>query len=151
MLAGEGVKWSNSYLGFDGFNLKSKSKSKPKESAEDKAKKKQALKDKGTKLIAGLKTQLEKAGGVKGLVDTANHVKKFVKDESPTTPDFDVNAGNQQVQDEKKEGIPVLVWVIGGVVVLVTGVFIFVHRSGGQRPRAINNAQPINSNASPSI
>ena len=142
MIAGETMRWSNSYLGFDGF-LKSKSKSKPKASAEDKAKKKQALKDKGQKLITGIKTQIDKAGGVKGILDTANNVKKFVKDDSPTTPDFDVNAGNQQMEEEKKEGIPVLVWVIGGVAVLVTGVFIFVHRSNANKMRlAVSDRGP---------
>lgn len=138
------MRWSNSYLGFDGF-LKSNSKSKPKASAEDKAKKKQELKTKAKNIVDTLKTQYDKAGGVKGILETANNVKKFVKDDSPTTPDFDVNAGNKQTLEEEKKGVPVLVWVIGGVVVLVLGTFLVVHyKNGKQVPARMNTASGNN-------
>lgn len=148
-MAGEGIQGrmnlSNSYLGFDGFN----SKSKPKLSAEEKAKKRQALKDKGKKLVDSLKTQYDKAGGAKGILDTANNVKKFLKDDSPTTPDYDVNAGNKDVQDEEKKGVPVLVWVIGGVAILVTGIFIFVHVKNAKQVQVNKNVPPLNSATPP--
>lgn len=134
MIAGEMMggpnRMSNSYLGFLGSKknkAKAEEEKKKKEAkSAKKIEKKEARKQTANKVATQVKQGYEKAGGVEGIAKTISNVAGYFKDKSPTAPDYDVDMGQKNAEEEEKKGIPKEVWIIGGVALALTGIFIFI-------------------------
>ncbi len=149
MLVGEGLNYSgldNDYFGFNGQKKDKKAEKKAAKAEKKAAKvakknpvaeveKKKQQAEKTKQVLNNLDTGITKVGQkAEELAKTFGNVKRYLKDESPTTPDFDVNMGQGQVEEEKKKGVPTMAWVIGGVALLLTGTLAFFHFRGGAVP-----------------
>lgn len=135
----DGFGLSNQYLGFNGQKKKEKTPAQKAQEKADRQKKVKAFVDKTKNVADTIQSGLNKAGGVEGIAKTYSNVKKYLKDDSPTAPDYDVDLGQKPAEEEKKKGIPTVIWVVGGISLLVTAGLLIHHFAKVRSGRAVSS------------
>lgn len=123
---------------YDNFFWNKKGKKKTKKTEEEKA----AAKEKRKAFWGNLGKGVKDAGGVQGILGTASNVISFFKGESQASGEYDyeMNMGHPEDNPQntvQKQGISTGVWIVGGIVVLAVGGYLY---SQSQKNKAIQMA-----------
>ncbi len=111
---------------YDNFFWKKKGNKKPKKTEEQKAASKEKRKAFWGKVGQGYKD----AGGAEGILGTVGNVFSFLKGGSQATGEYDYEMsvgrpGENPQNAQQKQGIPTGVWIVGGIVVLAVGGYLY--------------------------